>query len=72
MPSLDGYKKADDEAMSIALEDVCRDLNIGNDLKFREVVARRIIELARRGELDPTQLRDRILAGANGGKVDVA
>jgi hypothetical protein len=54
-------------AMSMALDAVCRTLQVDGDQHAREVVAARIIELARRGERDPERLRDRVLweAGAS-------
>lgn len=57
----------DIQAMSTALDDVCKALNINGEVTAREVVAIRIIELARRGERNPASLRDRLLAEANGG-----
>ena len=60
------FEPADVKAMSMALDDVCKDLKITTDLTAKEIVAMRIIELARRGERSPTKLRDR-LAEANGG-----
>jgi hypothetical protein len=57
------------QAMSIAFEGACRSLNLADGAqREREAVAVRIIELARRGERDPIQLRDRVLreAGAPG------
>jgi len=56
----------DIKVMSRALEDVCKALNIDGDARARETVAARIIELARRGERDPTKLRDRVVNEANG------
>lgn len=56
----------DVRSMSMALDDVCKALNIDGDTKAREIIAIRIIELARRGERSPTKLRDRLLAEANG------
>jgi len=53
-------------AMAMALEDVCKELNINGDLRAREIIASRIIELARRGEKSPTKLRDHLIAEANG------
>jgi tartrate dehydratase beta subunit/fumarate hydratase class I family protein len=53
-------------AMATALEQVCEALRINGDATAREVIAERIIELARRGEHDPTKLRDRVLDEANG------
>jgi hypothetical protein len=54
-------------AMSIAFDEVCRTLQVNGDQHAREVMAARIIELARRGERDPARLRDRVLweAGAS-------
>ena len=54
-------------AMSMALDDVCKALELDGNVKAREVVAIRIIELARRGERSPTRLRDRVVNEANGG-----
>lgn len=53
-------------AMATALEQVCEALRINGDATAREVIAERIIELARRGEHDATKLRDRVLDEANG------
>jgi hypothetical protein len=52
------------QAMSTALAEVCRTLKIENDQGAREVIAVRIIELARRGERDPERLRNRVLREA--------
>jgi hypothetical protein len=54
--------------MSMALEEVCRVLRIGAGAgRDREVVAIRIIELARRGEVEYRRLVERVLkeAGAD-------
>ena len=51
-------------AMSTALEEVCRKLQVNGDQRAREVMAVRIIELARRGERDPERLSDRVLREA--------
>lgn len=68
VPFLKGaaFDPKDIRAMSMALSDVCKTLNINGDVRAREVIAIRIIELARRGERSPTKLRDRVLAEANG------
>jgi hypothetical protein len=59
------FGPADIKAMSIALDDVCKTLNLSDSAKVeREVIAERIIELARRGERSPTVLRDRVLEEA--------
>ncbi|HLQ89360.1 MAG TPA: hypothetical protein VK148_04925 [Xanthobacteraceae bacterium] len=52
-------------AMSTALEEVCRMLEVDHDQGAREVIAARILELARRGECDPERLRDRVLREAD-------
>lgn len=52
----------DIQAMAMALDDVCRALNIQGNPTVREGIAICIIELARRGERSPTNLRDRLLA----------
>jgi hypothetical protein len=61
-------------AMSTALEEVCRMLKVDHDQGAREVVAVRVIELARCGECDPERLRDRVLreAGATPSVIDAA
>jgi hypothetical protein len=52
------------QAMSTALEEVCRTLQVDGDQCAREAMAVRIIELARRGERDPKRLRDGLLREA--------
>jgi hypothetical protein len=52
--------------MSGALEGACKALDINGDARARETVTVRIIELARRGERDPTKLRERVVNEANG------
>jgi hypothetical protein len=61
-------------AMSTALGEICRMLKVDHDQGAREVMAVRIIELARRGECDPERLRDRVLreAGATSSVVESA
>lgn len=50
----------DFNAMSMALEDICKTLNLAEGANAaREVIAERIIELAGRGARSPTVLRDR-------------
>ena len=58
---------ADLKAMSIAFDDVCAALKVNYDMRARETVAGRIVELARRSERSPTKLRDRVLEDATGG-----
>jgi hypothetical protein len=59
-------------AMSTALANVCRLLKVEHDQDACEVMAIRIIDLARRGERDPERLRDRVLweAGATSSLAD--
>ena len=52
----------DVEAMSLAYEEICQALHINGDAEAREAIAERVIQLAKRGELCPTVLRDRVLA----------
>ena len=55
-------------AMSIAFDEACRALKLNNGAaREREAVAVRIIELARRGERDPTRLREHVLREAGAG-----
>jgi hypothetical protein len=55
----------DIQAMSMAFEDVCKALNLPQmNHQARKAVAARIIELARRGEISPTRLCDRVLKEA--------
>ena len=61
------FEPNDIQAMSLAYEDVCHALHINGDVRARETIAERVIELARRGERRPTVLRDRVLAEANAG-----
>jgi hypothetical protein len=59
------FDDKDITAMSSALDDVCKILNLRDDSAAREVIAIRIIDLARAGERSPTRLRDRILHEAD-------
>ena len=59
------FDDKDITAMSTALDDVCKILNLRDDNSAREVIAIRIIDLARAGERSPTRLRDRILHEAD-------
>jgi hypothetical protein len=59
------FNPDDIKAMSMALDDVCKTLNLTDRAKAeREVIAERIIALARNGERSPTLLRDRVLREA--------
>jgi hypothetical protein len=62
----ESFSPGDVEAMSSALDEVCKALRINGDTVAREVVAVRIVELARRGERDSRALRNRVLNEANG------
>jgi hypothetical protein len=56
------FDPKDITAMSMALDDICNELDISAGASAaREIIAIRIIELARRGERSPTRLRDRVL-----------
>jgi hypothetical protein len=55
------FDPQDIKAMSMALDDVCEVLKLRHDSSAKEVIAARIIDLARRGERSPTRLRDRVL-----------
>jgi hypothetical protein len=57
------FDPKDIQAMSMALDDVCASLNI-HDGPAKELLAKRIIRLARNGERSPTILRDRVLKEA--------
>jgi hypothetical protein len=59
------FDDKDITSMSAALDDVCKILNLRDDSSAREVIAIRIIDLARAGERSPTRLRDRILHEAD-------
>jgi hypothetical protein len=61
------FEPSDISAMSIALDGVCKELKLDGNARAKEIVAMRIIELARRGERNPARLRDRLLNEANGG-----
>jgi hypothetical protein len=61
----DGFQPDDIKAMSMALDDLCKELKLDGNANAKETIAIRIIELARRGERSPTKLRDRVLHEAN-------
>jgi hypothetical protein len=59
------FKPRDTRIISIALDEVCRDLGISEaDERAQEVIAERIVELARCGESNPWRLRARVLREA--------
>jgi hypothetical protein len=59
------FEPQDIEAMSLALEEVCKALEIQpGATREREAIAVRIIELCRRGERRPDRLAERVLKEA--------
>ena len=56
------FEPAEIDAMSRALEETCKALQINGQAKDREIIAARIIDLARSGILDAKALRERVLA----------
>ena len=58
------FDPQDITAMSMALDDICKELKLRDDGAAREVIAVRIIDLAKSGERSPTRLRDRVLEEA--------
>ena len=52
------------DAMSRALEGACKALHIEGQITDREVIATRIIDLARNGVIDAKALSDRVIAEA--------
>jgi hypothetical protein len=61
------FEPAAIQVMSVALDDICKALNIPADAIAREVIAIRVIELAGCCAQSPTELRDSVLAEAKGG-----
>jgi hypothetical protein len=54
------------EAMTTAFEAVCRTLQLVDcDDPLTEIVARRVIDVARTGERDPDRLRELVLMNLN-------
>ena len=49
------------EAMSKALEQACQALQIDGQIKEREIIATRIIDLARNGVVDARVLSERVI-----------
>ena len=67
LESAGAFEPSDIQAMFLAYEGICDALHINGDIRARETIAVRVIELARRGERRPMVLRDRVLAEASGG-----
>ena len=65
VPIRDAFQPDDVKAMSMALDDLCKELKLDGNANAKETIAVRIIELARCGERSPTKLRDRVLREAN-------
>ena len=64
IPHLEGrvFGPQDIQAMSTAFEDVCKILNLADEAKSdRELLAKKIIALARQGECNAALLRDSML-----------
>jgi hypothetical protein len=59
------FDPKDIKAMSTALDDICKELNLRDNSSAREVIAVRIIDLAKTGERGPRRLRDRVLHEAH-------
>ena len=56
------FRPQDIQAMSTALEDICKILNLADEAKSeRELLAKKIIALAHQGERNAALLRDRML-----------
>jgi hypothetical protein len=52
-------------AMSMAFEQACASLHVfAGDQRGREIIATRVIDLARNGVIDAAALRDRVVAEA--------
>ena len=60
------FDPKDVKAMSMALDDVCKNLGL-QDGPQRDAMAERIVDLAREGIRSPTVLRDRVLHEAGQG-----
>jgi len=68
------FDPTDIKAMSMALDDVCKVLNLptsGSGEPRRDIIAGRIIALAQAGERSPTRLRDRVLTEASSAQSSV-
>jgi hypothetical protein len=66
----DAFQPDDVKAMSMALDDLCRELKIDGDSTAKETVAVRIIELARCGERSPTRRAPGPTSTTRGGRRD--
>ena len=59
---LDAFEPEVIEAMSKALEETCEALQINGRVEDREIIAIRIINLARNGVIDAKAISDRVVA----------
>jgi hypothetical protein len=50
------------KCLTVAYEDACTELQVAVDSSLREIVAKKIIAHAQRGERDPIMLRDAVVA----------
>jgi hypothetical protein len=48
-------------SMVIAFQHLCRELELVEGNPLREVIARQVIEFARRGERDPTKMKQLVM-----------
>jgi hypothetical protein len=62
------FDQHDINAMSMALDDICRALKLpDDDHPARRVIAERVIDLARTGERNASALRERVMKEASFG-----
>jgi hypothetical protein len=61
------FDPQDVDAMSAALDAVCKFLSIRENTTARELLALRIIDIARRGERSAAALEQRLLSETRGG-----
>jgi hypothetical protein len=60
-----GFTSVDIHAMSIALTDACRILDLRDDYSAKRALAARIVDLALNGEFNPSRLCDILLHEAD-------
>ena len=59
------FEPDETHAIAVAFDEICREMNLPEAaVVAREIIAMRIIDLAREGLLDPTILRNRVLREA--------
>jgi hypothetical protein len=65
LPENVAFDQAAISEMSRAFEEACKNLHVfAGDQRGREIIATRVIDLARTGVIDATALRDRVMAEA--------